>query len=229
MSDDPDRWLETGRLAELGLLSTELTHELRQPLFAVKALAQLMAREEGADPRLATMLEQLGHMETVVERWVATGRRPGERLGPVALEPAVQAGVRLLHPRARSAQKALTVVSAGPDVAVLGDAVRIQQITANLVSNALDAARSRVEVRTRGPVLQVEDDGPGIPPEVRARIFEPFFSTKPPGKGTGLGLAITAHLVRGARGTLEVRDTGSGALFEVRFAGAGAAPATGAG
>lgn len=229
MSEEDARWLETGRLAELGLLGTELVHEIRQPLFAVKALAQMMARDEGADPRLSLLLEQLGHMEGVVDRWAATGRRPGTAMQPVALEPAVQAGVQLLHTRAKSVQKSLSVSALGPDAAVLGDPVGIRQITANLVANALDAARSRVDVATDGAVLRVFDDGPGIPDDVRERIFEPFFSTKPPGEGTGLGLAITAHLVRSAGGALRCHPTDEGTLFEVTFARAGAAPAAGAG
>lgn len=229
MSQDDARWIETGRLAELGLLSTELVHELRQPLFAVKALAQLMSREVAPDPRLATLLEQLGHMQAVVDRWAESGRRPGPGLQAVALQPAVRAGVALLHPRARNARKLLELRADGPESAVMGDPVGIRQITANLVANALDAARSRVEVRTAGVVLQVLDDGPGIPEPVRARIFEPFFSTKPPGEGTGLGLAITAHLVRGAGGALACRRMEEGTLFEVTFARAGEAPGPGAG
>lgn len=229
MSQDDARWLETGRLAELGLLGTELVHELRQPLFAVKALAQIMAREDTADPRMALLLEQLGHMQGVVDRWADTGRRPGAALRPVALQTAVRAGVQLLHPRARNAQKVLELLSLGPEAAVVGDPVGIRQITANLVANALDAARTRVDVRTEGAELRVLDDGPGIPESVRARIFEPFFSTKPPGEGTGLGLAITAHLVRGAGGALSCRPTDEGTLFVVTFARADGAPVAGAG
>ena len=229
MSSDDTRWLETGRLAELGLLSSELVHELRQPLFAVKALAQMMSREPGADPRVAVLLDQLGHMQHVVDRWAATGRRPGRDTRPVALAPAVRAGVELLQPRARSTGKQLALHATRADVAVLGDPVWIQQITVNLVSNALHAARSQVEVRIDGSVLRVVDDGPGIPDAVRARIFDPFFSTKPAGEGTGLGLAITAHLVRNAGGDIACGRTSAGTFFAVTFATADAAPSAGAG
>lgn len=223
MSEDP-RWLETGRLAELGLMSTELSHELRQPLFAAKALLQLVVHEGGADPRVTAALEQLGHMEAVVDRWAVTGRRPGRQRTAVALHTTVRKGAALLEARARSAGKELQLDARGPETAVLADPVAVQQITANLVSNAIDAARRQVSVHTEGAVLRVIDDGPGIPDAVRDRIYEPFFSTKPPGRGTGLGLAITRKLIEASGAQLTCAASPEGTVFEVRFAIAAPAP-----
>ncbi len=84
----------------------------------------------------------------------------------------------------------------------------LNQVWANLVDNALDAARSHVAVSAnrRGPsvVVSVVDDGPGLTPEIRDRIFDPFFTTKPVGQGTGLGLDIARRLVLKHRGEIEV-------------------------
>jgi len=228
MSDDP-RWLETGRLAELGLMATELSHELRQPLFAAKALLQLVARDSTTDPRVAAALDQLAHMEAVVDRWAVTGRRPGRLRTAVALHATVRKGAELLRARVRNAGKAFSLDPRGPETVVLADPVSVQQITVNLVANAVDAARSRVEVRTEGPVLRVIDDGPGIPEALRDRIYEPFFSTKPPGDGTGLGLAITRNLIEAAGARLECDPGPHGTVFEVHFVAADPAPPARAG
>ncbi len=231
---DDARWLETGRLAELGLRSSELLHELRQPLFAVKALAQLLERDvdPAARERVAALLDQVGHIERLVDRHADATRRPAADLRPVDLGAAVEAGVAVLRHRAELHRKALALHVARPQHAVLGDPVSIQQITTNLVANALDAARSRVRVRVEATLLEVHDDGPGIPRDLRDRIFEPFFSTKPPGEGTGLGLAITAHLVRATGGQIDCRSSAEGTVFAVRFTAAArhtAAGGTGAG
>jgi signal transduction histidine kinase len=89
----------------------------------------------------------------------------------------------------------------------------LNQVWANLVDNALDAARSHVAVSAGRQghciVVRVVDDGPGLPPEIRERIFDPFFTTKPVGQGTGLGLDIARRIVRKHHGDIEA-DSRSG-------------------
>lgn len=217
----PERWLELGRLAELGMLSAELVHELRQPVFAIKATAQLMASRsrEAPSEQLNTLLEQVVALETLLARYATTGRRPSGAPIPVQLSAAVEAGVSLL--RSRAMQRGVSLeATLGPDeFPVLADPVAIQQVTCNLVQNALDAARSRVEVRAARGLLEVSDDGPGISDEVRGRLFEPFLTTKAPGKGTGLGLAVTRHLVESIGGSISWQSDGQGTRFVVSFRG----------
>ena len=93
----------------------------------------------------------------------------------------------------------------------------MRQIAINLIGNALDAARARVTVKVEGSLLTVEDDGPGVPPEVASRIFDPFFSTKPPDRGTGLGLSITRRLAEESGSILEWDSSAAGTEFRVRF------------
>jgi len=214
-----ERWLETARLAELGLLSAELTHELRQPVFAIKALAQLL-RSRAVGPDMATfdlLLSQVGTLETLLHRYAGSGRRPGEVAVPLMLGPAVEAGVGLLRPRAVSRGLALDLQVEPDEFAVLGDPVAVQQITSNLLQNALDAARSRVVVRSARGSLSVFDDGPGLADDVRAHMFEPFFTTKPPGKGTGLGLAVVRQLTEAVGATIALDSGEDGTRFTVRF------------
>jgi signal transduction histidine kinase len=100
---------------------------------------------------------------------------------------------------------------------------RLSQVLVNLLLNAADATggagRVRVEARAGGDavVIAVADDGPGVPEEARARLFEPFFSTKETGKGTGLGLSISLAIVERWGGTIRLAPSERGARFEVRL------------
>ncbi len=215
-----DRWLETARLAELGLLTAELTHELRQPVFAIKALAQLL-RGRVAPTDQATLdllLSQVGALETLLHRYAGSGRRPGAVPVPLMLGPAVESGANLLRTRANARGLKLTL-SVEPDrFAVMGDPVAIQQITSNLLQNALDAARTGVVVSASDGALVVADDGPGLPELVRDHLFEPFFTTKPPGQGTGLGLAVVRQLADAIGASISLDSTPEGTTFRVSFA-----------
>jgi len=108
--------------------------------------------------------------------------------------------------------------------AVRTDPGLVRHLLTNLVANAVDAmpngGRLAVQARTEGRdvVLRVSDTGTGMPPEVKRRIFEAFFTTKPDGKGTGLGLAICKEIARALRGRIDVEsEPGKGSAFTVRF------------
>lgn len=218
-------WIETGRLAELGLLTAELLHEVRQPVFAIKALAQLLegGTDSLAQDKLRLLLGQVDVLERVIDRYAGNGRPASALVTTIALGPAVASGVLLLKHRAESRGIALTldVVDAGG--AVRGEEAAIQQVTTNLVQNAVDAAASKVEVRAEAGVLTVADDGAGIDERLRPRLFEPFVTSKPPGKGTGLGLAVSRHLMRALGGDSTYTDAatpgadGAGTRFVATF------------
>jgi two-component system C4-dicarboxylate transport sensor histidine kinase DctB len=211
-------WLETGRLAELGLLSAELVHELRQPLAGARALTQLLHPRLSPDARaeLGRVLEHLTRMERMLERWSVAGRRADPLPRPMALAPAVAAAVELLGPRARGLGRAVRWDDAEAG-AVHADPLAVQQIATNLLANALDAARAEVCVIVRGATVTVSDDGAGIPEALRPHIFEVFTTTKPPGHGTGLGLPITQRLADACGATLHLVTSAAGTSFEVRF------------
>jgi signal transduction histidine kinase len=104
-----------------------------------------------------------------------------------------------------------------------GDLGQIQQVVVNLLLNAVDATPRGSDVRVCAStedsdlVLDVRDEGPGVPPEDRERIFEPFFTTKRLGEGTGLGLAISKEIVEAHGGTLRLEESPRGAHFRVRL------------
>lgn len=204
----PEHLDETARLAELGLLTASLMHELRQPLFAVKALAQLLEAEHG-DERLGTMLEHLGHIEDLVAHYGGFGASLAEATFDLAT-PVREAAEMMRH-RADSLGADLRYEPAGEALRVTGRASAALQVAVNLIQNALDAvaegdAGRIVVVRTRRELgyalIEVEDTGPGLAQEVRGQLGQPFVTTKPPGQGTGLGLYIAQKLVREHGGEL---------------------------
>ena len=214
MSEDDPRWVETARLAELGLHATALTHEIRQPLFALKGLLQLMLRARPEDANLEQVLAQTLHIERLVDQWTTIGRRPGSMRAPVVLAEVVKAGVLLAGPKSSQVDVPVQFECPEDGSVVLADAAAVQQITLNLTSNALDAARSRVAVRVRGPVLEVTDDGPGIPEPMRDKVIQPFVRMESDRSrktgGTGLGLAIVSRIMKSHGGSLSVGESSTG-------------------
>jgi two-component system C4-dicarboxylate transport sensor histidine kinase DctB len=217
MDDRTVQWMETGRLAELGLLSAELIHELRQPVFSAKALVEMMRRTDPENPSLVTIEAQLRHMQSLLGRYAVSGRRSQGCREPLHLQAIIETTAETMRARARTRQRRLEVETPGPASAVFADPIGVRQIAINLIGNALDAARAQVTVKVEGSLLTVEDDGPGVPPEVASRIFDPFFSTKPPDRGTGLGLSITRRLAEESGSILEWDSSAAGTEFRVRF------------
>ncbi|MAM74751.1 MAG: two-component sensor histidine kinase [Tistrella sp.] len=225
--------IQAGKLAALGQMSAALSHEFNQPLSAARNYAEnaglFLARGD-----LAEVEANLGRIQEMIDRTSRISRhlrdfarKPDQALRPVALVPTIAAVQELLGWRLRQAGAGLIVELDDPDLTVTAGAVRLQQVLVNLLTNALDAtadaADRRLHLQARrvagGRVeLRLRDHGPGVPVQLRARIFDPFFSTKEVGKGLGLGLSISYNIVSDFGGMLEVQDhPGGGAEFVVRL------------
>jgi len=216
-----DENLALGRMAELGLLTATLNHELRQPLFAVKSLAQIMSARPDAPPELAELLQQLTLMEGLVDGVSTYARHAPQTLAPLDPLAPVEQAVKLLRHRARRRRVRLETELLGEPPAVRGDPSAVMQALVNLVQNAIDASPAGTAVLVRvshgeGLVwLDVLDEGPGIPLAYRERVFEAFYTTKAPGRGTGLGLAIARDLIRACDGALLLMEADIGAHMRV--------------
>ena len=140
---------------------------------------------------------------------------------PIAIGKGVSDTIAVMGAKARSKSVSLTARIADDLPMVEGFGGELNQVWANLIDNAIDAAPAsgRVEVSAalegNAVVVRVVDDGPGVPAEIKERIFEPFFTTKPQGQGTGLGLDIGRRLVRQHRGRLEVSSQPGRTEFRV--------------
>lgn len=222
------------RLASLGRVTQGVAHELNTPLATIRTLAADMIAalrevDDGEHDERQTLLEDLRESAALVhDETRRLGRiTQGLLTGRDLMAPQIEGKVPLaaVVERARAlvfagARRNIPVELAGglSEHAVLGDPDHLVQVMVNLLQNAYDAVREvsggavRVSARRRGAAVEIviDDDGMGIPPEIARRLFEPFATTKPPGKGTGLGLYTTYMLVSSMNGsvTLEPRAEG---------------------
>jgi signal transduction histidine kinase len=216
------RALANERLATLGSLVAGVAHEVNNPLASLKSAAAML-RDDGAKPELRAKdldlldraLDQIGD---VVQRLLDFGRTRPLELLPVsaralAAEAAELAGMQL---KRRGIVIDQLADPGFDDAPVLADRKQVSQALLNLLLNAAfvsrDFAHLRVRMRQSGPMrgIAVEDDGPGIPPEIRAKVFDPFFSTKPAGQGTGLGLTLARTVADRHHGALELECPAAG-------------------
>ncbi len=203
------------RLASLGEMSAVLAHEIRNPLASLKGNAQLLAASlpEGEKPRAKAerVVDEAVRLEKLTQdllAFVRTGALARTEVAPAALARDAVGGT-----------EGVTIEDAEAPAAWSLDASRMREVLVNIVENA-SAAGPPVRVRVAGQgrtlVIEVSDSGPGVPPEDRERIFEPFFTGKT--RGTGLGLAITKRVVELHGGTIRVDDApGGGALFRIEI------------
>ncbi len=213
---------EALRLAELGLLTAGLIHELRQPVFALKALAQLAEGHPAKAPEyLEQVLAQVHTLETLLEGYADFSRRPVGSCEVFELAAPVRSALVVLEHRAIASQVRM-IIDFGEAVAVRGSLLAVQQALVNLGQNALDALRGQDGGCLRitgaravggGATIRVEDNGPGLPLHIRSHLFEPFHTTKP--TGTGLGLSISRDLLAAAGGELRLLDVAQGTCWEI--------------
>lgn len=210
---DPQGWLRVAQLAELGVLASSLLHELRQPLFAIQAAAQLRrAQGRGLDADdLTTLLANLRHVDELLDHYSGFSRMGGDSERFDLRIPLRHASAMLaLRCRQEGVQIDLAIDEA--PLLVQGRPTAVRQVLVNLIQNAIDAVSEapertirvgahRVDGRCR---VDVWDSGPGVAPELRERLFQPFFTTKPEGRGTGLGLYIARRLVEEMGGTVQL-------------------------
>jgi len=217
------------RLAALGGLVAEIVHEIRNPLVSVKTFLQLLPEREG-DPEFRESFLQVASEEVRrIERLLDAVLVHGSPAPPVRADAtssaknAFESVAQLVGHRAAERGVSLEIEAGRelPDVRIASDPLR--QVVLNLSLNAIDATPpgGRVQLRARGTrdhlVITVEDEGPGIPPELASRIFEPFVSTKEDRPG-GLGLAITRRIVEEVNGTIEVAERPQGgSAFTLRL------------
>ncbi|WP_211308551.1 sensor histidine kinase [Litoreibacter ponti] len=220
---------QSQKLAALGEMSAAVSHELNQPLAAMKtylAGAKLLLqrrRPEEAQSSFQRIDDLIERMGAITKQLKSYARKGGDDLVEVDLRDAVRGALSMMEPQLKRGD--VRVVTTLPDspVPVLGDRVRIEQVIINLFRNALDAtktvARPEVEILLSAgetAMLIVRDNGDGI--TNLDELFEPFYTTKQPGEGVGLGLAISSGIVADLGGRLTARNgQAGGAVFEVQL------------
>ena len=212
------------RLSALGEIAAGLAHEIRNPLAGVKGALEIVASRAAAgtpEAEFSTIAtRELHRLEGLVQEFLEYARPRPPRMRPADLPDVIRRVVSLLGPQADQAGVSLVVEGADAPRDVHIDPEQIQQVLVNVVLNAVQASPrgGLVTLRHRRRdgryLIEVADQGPGIPPEAKARIFEPFFTTKE--RGTGLGLAISQRIVAAHQGDIQIASQlPKGTLVEI--------------
>ncbi len=222
--------IQADKLKALGTLLSGMAHELNNPLSTIQLSVQLLKRQhtlpETIRNRMDIVEEECERAARIIRELLVFARRKPPERKPVHLDDVVQAALTLQTPEFDfSGIRVVTEMAPLPPI--LGDAHQMQQVLLNLFSNAAYAMKTahgrgvltvRCAPQDGCAVVEVEDDGPGIPPENLNRVFDPFFTTKGVGEGTGLGLSLSIGIVEAHGGTMQVDNVpAGGARFTLRL------------
>jgi two-component system NtrC family sensor kinase len=217
------------KLAALGSLLAGVAHELNNPLSVVVARAVLLEERgdvatQTAALKIRTAAERCAR---IVRTFLAMARQQRPERGPVAVNEVIAAALDITGYAVRTSSIDVALDLASDIPPIQADADQLHQVLLNLIINAQQSLqdhtlprRLRVESRfdraSDSVRIVVADNGPGIPEELRARVFEPYFTTKPTGVGTGVGLAVSLGIIEAHGGALAVDcPNGGGAVFTI--------------
>jgi two-component system NtrC family sensor kinase len=226
--------VQSDKLAALGKMAAGIAHEINNPLAVIGEKAgwmkDLLDEEEfKSSPNLQEYLSSLLKIEEHVERarkithnMLGFARRMEPRLDDVEVNHVVDQTLELLSNHARISNIEIRKDYRSNLPVIASDRSQLQQVMLNLINNAIDAIghNGHIDVSTKldnnRVVIQVKDDGPGIPKEMQRNIFDPFFTTKANGRGTGLGLSISYSIIEKLGGTISFQsEPGKGTTFNV--------------
>lgn len=222
-----DTAVQTGKLALLGQMAAGISHEISQPLAALRTMADnasvFLSRDDTPSARknLAHIGDLCTRMGNIIGELKAFARKEPARLQAVPLSGVISSALMLVEPHRHTAKAHIKTESTA--LWVMGDAIRLEQVLVNLIRNGIDAMENQtqreLEIRLLATAtevtLSIRDHGPGLSPQAQAHLFEPFFTTKPSGKGLGLGLALSQAIVKEMGATLTACNLDPGAQFDL--------------
>ncbi|SDX19342.1 sensor histidine kinase [Roseicitreum antarcticum] len=220
---------QSSKLASLGEMSASVSHELNQPLAAMKtylAGARLLLKRRRVDEALAAFKrvdDLIDRMAAIARQLKSYARKAGEAFAPVDFRDCVAAALAMMEPQLKANRVLVSRTLPRTPVMVMADRLRLEQVIINLIRNAIDATQGvnapQLDILiSQGDTvtLTVRDNGTGITD--LDKMFEPFFTTKKPGEGVGLGLAISSGIVSDHGGRLTAQNASAGgAVFEVQL------------
>jgi C4-dicarboxylate-specific signal transduction histidine kinase len=248
LRDKQEQLVQAGKLATLGELTTGIAHELNNPLnniglFLGNIIDHIEMKQLDQDRvvrDLRNAMQQVRKATEIISHLRTFGRAAPVSRTSVSVNHVIEQALSLMQEQFRLHQIETKLDLSLAEPVVHGNAIQLEQVFINLLTNARDAVVGsavksiliRSSVKDRVVELTFQDSGPGIPPGLQQRIFDPFFSTKEVGAGTGLGLSITYGILKEHRGTIAVSPPrpGEGARFIIRLplqpAGEGPSPST---
>src|SRR5437588_26362 len=233
LRDKQEQLVQAGKLATLGELTTGVAHELNNPLNniglfvgnAVDLIELAVTEKEQIVGELDHAMQQVSKATEIISHLRTFGRAAPVSREPTSLRDAIERALSLMREQLRLRDIEVTVDLGAEDPVVVGNAIQLEQVFINLLTNARDAVAEsprkqiRIAAAAGGGAVEVSlaGSGHGIPPGLERRIFDPFFTTKEVGKGTGLGLSITYGIINEHGGTISVvSPPGEGATFFIR-------------
>jgi two-component system C4-dicarboxylate transport sensor histidine kinase DctB len=222
--------VQTGKLAVLGQMAASISHEISQPLAALRTLADnasaFLAREDTANAgsNLRLIGDLCARMGSIIGELKAFARKEPARMQAVAIQQVMNGSLMLIEPLRHAS--GTRILAQATEFCVWGDSIRLEQVMVNLLRNGIDAMESQtvrqIDIGFTGTdtevTITIRDHGPGLSAEALAHLFEPFFTTKPSGKGLGLGLSLSKAIVSEMGGTIRVDNAHPGAEFQLRLA-----------
>lgn len=230
-----EQLVQAAKLASIGELASGVAHELNNPLnniglFIGNAIDRLAGSDEEPVVHVRNNLEkakgQVHRAAAIINHLRTFARTSTTPFQPVAIHDIVRAAVSLVETQLRVQSVDLKLDFCAENPSVVGNAIQLEQVFINLLTNAADALKKSVEKtvviasRIDGECveLSVRDTGDGIHTDLQARIFDPFFTTKDVGKGTGLGLSISYGIIKDHQGTITLEsEVGKGTTFLIRL------------
>jgi len=199
-----ERMVRADRFAAVGEIATGLAHEIKNPLAGLSGALELLAEDLARDPRQAEVVSEMQHqvlrLTHTMESLLSFARPPKAKLRATNVNDTIEKVLFLIRQQSRNGSIGLAPELAEGLPPVLADPSQLEQVFLNICLNAcqaMGAGGGALVIRSRSGdgnvAVEIEDSGPGIPPDLRAQVFKPFFTTKR--EGNGLGLAISARIV----------------------------------
>jgi signal transduction histidine kinase len=220
------------RLRVLGQMSAGVAHEIRNPLTGIATTAEVLAVKVSGDQDkeryLRTMLEEINRLDDIIRNLLEFARPPKPQIAPCSLGGVTERVQGLISSQAGHKGVAVSFEAPRADVMCYADAGQLTQVLLNVVLNAVQACGPGDEVKVAcrvdepdtpgaGQVARIDviDNGPGVPPQIRDSLFDPFVTTKT--RGTGLGLAICQHIIEEHEGTIGCEFLEQGTHFSIEL------------
>jgi signal transduction histidine kinase len=209
----------SGRLAILGEMVATVTHEIRSPLALIGGFARQVAKEPGlnekAQHKLEIIIQEVGRLESILNELGDLSRPQKYNWQEIDLGQVVAHVGELMDPQLKGQKCKLTVIRHPNLPLIMADRDRLSQVLINLLNNAMQAGEGQPQVEVEvgpngagGVLLEVRDQGGGILPQIKDKLFTPFFTTKE--GGTGLGLPVARRIVEEHGGKIEMEDNDRG-------------------
>ena len=234
LREKQEQLVQAAKLATLGELTTGVAHELNNPLNniglfignVVDALELGPIEKEATLRQLTSALQQVHKATEIITHLRTFGRAAPVSQEPTHVNQVIEESLSLIREQLKLRSIEVILDLSPDDPTVLANSIRLEQVFMNLLTNARDAladsSKKTIAIRSRVDgdvvILEFQDSGPGVSPELEQRIFDPFFTTKEVGAGTGLGLSIAYGIIKDHEGTIRLENRpGDGATFLVEL------------